>query len=176
MEHCIALIRGINVGKAKRIAMADLRQLAAELGGQDAVTVLNSGNLLCRYASTAALAADLEAGIAARFGFSARVITLGADALPAIIAGNPLRDIASNPSRLLVAFSAAPAALQACHDLTERQTGTERLALGSHAAYFWSADSILDSKLLQAFNQRTGDSVTTRNWATVLKLQQALAR
>lgn len=136
MEHCIALIRGINVGKAKRIAMADLRQLAADLGGQDAVTLLNSGNLLCRYPSPARLAADLEAGIAGRFGFSARVIALGADLLPAIIAENPLRDIASNPSRLLVAFSSAPASLAACRDLTERQTGTERLALGNHAAYF----------------------------------------
>lgn len=28
----IALLRGINVGRAKRVAMADLRQLVADLG------------------------------------------------------------------------------------------------------------------------------------------------
>ncbi|MET0858261.1 MAG: DUF1697 domain-containing protein, partial [Telluria sp.] len=39
----IALLRGINVGRAKRIAMADLRTLFEELGFTDVRTVLNSG-------------------------------------------------------------------------------------------------------------------------------------
>ena len=40
----IALWRGINVGKAKRLAMADLKALLAELGATDVATLLNSGN------------------------------------------------------------------------------------------------------------------------------------
>jgi len=31
------------------------------------------------------------------------------------------------------------------------------------------------SKLLKAFSRATGEAATTRNWATVLKLQQAVA-
>ena len=42
----VALIRGINVGRAKRIAMADLRTLLAELGYVDVRTILNSGNVV----------------------------------------------------------------------------------------------------------------------------------
>ena len=41
----VALLRGINVGKNKRVAMADLRALMAQLGYTDPRTLLNSGNL-----------------------------------------------------------------------------------------------------------------------------------
>ncbi len=44
MTQCIALLRGINVGRAKRIAMAELRELIEALGFSDVRTLLNSGN------------------------------------------------------------------------------------------------------------------------------------
>jgi uncharacterized protein (DUF1697 family) len=46
----IALLRGINVGKAKRVAMEDLRALVESLGYGDVRTVLASGNVV--YTST----------------------------------------------------------------------------------------------------------------------------
>jgi uncharacterized protein (DUF1697 family) len=42
----VAFMRGINVGTAKRVAMADLRVLAEQLGFTQVTTVLNSGNLI----------------------------------------------------------------------------------------------------------------------------------
>ena len=42
----VALLRGINVGSAKRIAMADLRALVEGLGFRDVRTLLNSGNII----------------------------------------------------------------------------------------------------------------------------------
>src|SRR5204863_1567267 len=42
----VALLRGINVGTAKRVAMADLRQLMTGLGYSDVRTLLNSGNVV----------------------------------------------------------------------------------------------------------------------------------
>ena len=42
----IALLRGINVGKAKRVAMAELRALVEKLGYGDVRTLLNSGNVV----------------------------------------------------------------------------------------------------------------------------------
>src|SRR6185503_15578041 len=62
----VALLRGVNVGKAKRIAMADLRALFEELGYQDVKTLLNSGNVVfTRPASSKAdPAARLEKAIA----------------------------------------------------------------------------------------------------------------
>ena len=42
----VALLRGINVGRAKRVAMADLRALVEDLGYCDVRTLLNSGNVV----------------------------------------------------------------------------------------------------------------------------------
>ncbi len=42
----VALVRGINVGTAKRVAMADLRALVEALGYRNAATLLNSGNVV----------------------------------------------------------------------------------------------------------------------------------
>ena len=47
-ECWIALLRGINVGTAKRVAMADLRRIVEDLGYQDVATLLNSGNVVFR--------------------------------------------------------------------------------------------------------------------------------
>ena len=44
MPRYVALFRGINVGKAKRVAMGDLRALLDKLGYTDIATLLNSGN------------------------------------------------------------------------------------------------------------------------------------
>ena len=46
MTTYIALLRGINVGTAKRVAMADLRDIVEDLGHDDVRTVLNSGNVV----------------------------------------------------------------------------------------------------------------------------------
>lgn len=46
MSAYLALLRGINVGSAKRVAMSDLRALMEELGFTDVRTLLNSGNVV----------------------------------------------------------------------------------------------------------------------------------
>jgi uncharacterized protein (DUF1697 family) len=40
-----ALLRGINVGRNKRVAMEDLRKILGSLGHVDVKTYLNSGNV-----------------------------------------------------------------------------------------------------------------------------------
>ena len=42
----VALLRGVNVGRAKRVAMADLRALVEGLGYTEVRTLLNSGNVV----------------------------------------------------------------------------------------------------------------------------------
>ncbi len=46
MARQVALLRGINLGSKRRIAMADLRELLTELGYEDVRTVLASGNAI----------------------------------------------------------------------------------------------------------------------------------
>lgn len=169
----IALLRGINVGKAKRLAMADLRALVADLGYSAVRTLLNSGNVVfAAPAGTvpAAAAARIQAGIADQLGVSSRVTVLAAAELRAIAAENPLRAIATDPARLLVAVMADPADLARLAPLTALDWGADRLALGTHAAYLWCGSGILESKLAAAATKALGETTTTRNWATITKL------
>ena len=49
MPMFVALLRGINnIGKSKRISMAELRELVSGLGYTEVVTLLNSGNVVFR--------------------------------------------------------------------------------------------------------------------------------
>src|SRR4051812_47413589 len=99
----VALLRGINVGRAKRIAMADLRAMFAELGFTEVKTVLNSGNVV--FASpqlgAAAAAALIEASLPQRLGVAARVTVLDAGAWAALVAGNPLAAKFDDHARVL---------------------------------------------------------------------------
>ena len=46
MATHVALLRGINVGGRNKVAMADLREVVAELGHADVSTYIQSGNVL----------------------------------------------------------------------------------------------------------------------------------
>ena len=101
----IALIRGINVGPSKRVAMADLRDLLAGLGYTDVRTHLQSGNAVFSTGSRAVtVAADIEEALAEKVGVRASVVVRTGRQLTAAMAADPLSDIADNGSRHFLGF------------------------------------------------------------------------
>ncbi len=175
MTTCIALLRGVNVGRAKRLAMADLRELVEGLGHTNVRSLLNSGNVVfdAHRVNVGKIAQSLELAIANRFGFAAPAVVLTAANLAAVIAENPLQAAATDPSKYLVAFVSSGADLAKAKPLLAKSWTPEALAIGKQAAYVWCANGIIESRLLQAFGRATGGLATTRNWATLLKLQAA---
>jgi uncharacterized protein (DUF1697 family) len=168
----VALIRGINVGRAKRIAMADLRALVEGLGYRDVRTLLNSGNIVftTSNAGSGTAAARIEKALDAALGIRARVIVLTARELAIAVAGNPLLEVGGDPSRLMVAVPMNPTDRRRLQPLAERDWAPEVLAIGARVVYLWCPDGILKSPLWEAVGRLLGDAVTTRNWATVTKL------
>lgn len=168
----IALVRGINVGHARRVSMADLRALVESLGYGHVRTLLNSGNVLFTSSVTAPGDATtrIEQALEERLGVSARVTVLTAAELAAVVAGNPLLAVADNPSRLMVAVLANPADRTRLEPLLAQDWTPEALALGGRVAYLWCPAGVLASRLVVAVGRVLGDAVTTRNWATVTKL------
>jgi uncharacterized protein (DUF1697 family) len=175
MAECIALIRGINVGRGNRVAMGDLRDLFTGLGHENVRTILNSGNVLfrCPRPNERKMSSAIEAAIAGACGFSASVMVMTAADLAAIIEENPLLNMAKDPARHLVAFVADAKRLGPLRPLLKENWKPDALAITQRAAYLWCSTGILESKLLQAFVRKAGNTVTTRNWATVLKLHAA---
>jgi uncharacterized protein (DUF1697 family) len=168
----VALLRGVNVGKAKRIAMADLRALVERLGYRDVKTLLNSGNVVfTRPASSKGdPAARLEKAIASELGVSCAVVVLSAEELDEIVRANPLGHRATDPSRFLVAVFRSPEGLSALRELERREHAPDALAFGRRAAYLWCARGLLESPLAVRFLKASKEGATTRNWATITKL------
>jgi len=168
----VALLRGINVGRAKRLAMADLRRVAVSLGWTDVSTVLATGNLV--FTSTrgtpARLASKLEDALLSDLGLTTRVVVLSADQVATVTREQPFGATADNPSRVLVAAYIDSAARTALAPLTKQSWAPGALALGSHAAYLWCPEGALASPLAQAVTRAAKDGITSRNWATWRKL------
>lgn len=172
----VALFRGINVGKAKRVAMADLRALLEALGFTHVRTLLNSGNAVFEAGRTAPAtnAKRIAAALIERTGVTANVWVLTVQELDAAIAGNPFVARMEDPSRMLLGFLSAgvdPAPLRAL-----AETDKTYCSLGPHAFYLWCPDGILESAVANALvGAKFRDILTSRNWATACKLQ-ALAK
>lgn len=168
----VALLRGVNVGRAKRVAMADLRDLVAGLGYSEVRTLLNSGNVIFSVprAVRGDHAARIEQAIATRLHVSTRVTVLTAAELGVVVEANPLGPVADDPSRLLVHVLANPADRARLVPLTREDWAPEALALGARVAYLWCANGILKSSLAVSVNSAVGDATTSRNWSTITKL------
>jgi uncharacterized protein (DUF1697 family) len=175
--RCVALLRGINVGRAKRVAMADLRQVASDLGYLDPRTLLNSGNLVFTIPAGDRRdpAPRLEQAIATRLKVASRVTVLTAAELAGIVEQHPLAAIATNPSRLLVTVLTEPSARARLLPLSREEWHPDALALGKRVAYLWCGGGILESRLATAVSRALGDGATSRNWATILKLHQLVS-
>lgn len=176
MPRYVALFRGINVGKAKRIAMADLRSLLAGLGYQDVKTLLNSGNAVfgAKAQPPARMAARIRAVVAEELGVDAVVLVKSAAEVEAVIRENRLAAIASDDSRLLVAMDQGGVASAALRKLARGDWGDERVHVGKHALYLWCANGILASPAAETLLRTLGPGCTTRNWATLRKIHALL--
>jgi uncharacterized protein (DUF1697 family) len=176
MSKYVALFRGINVGKAKRIAMADLRALLTSMGYGDVSTLLNSGNAVFSSSkgTAATHAKQIRAAVLAELGVDALVIVKSAKQIAAVIAGNALTAVATDPSRLLVALVDGAAALASVGALSRKDWGDERMHVGDEAAYLWCANGILESKAAVALLKGLELAGTTRNWGTMEKLHALL--
>ncbi len=179
MARFVALLRGINVGTAKRIAMADLRALLESMGYTQVTTLLNSGNAVYTApprSAAAKMAHSIHAAIAKELGVDTMVIVKSAPEMAAVVDGNIWADQALTPSRLMVTLTQDLAALPPLKKLEAMTWGGETLHIGPQAAYLWCAEGILQSKAAAALLKGLADTGTTRNWATVLKIHEQLQK
>ena len=176
MPRYVALLRGVNVGRGKRVPMADWRALLEAMGCKGVSTLLNSGNAVLESPERSAerLAGRIRGEIAARLAVDVPVIVKSEKELLAIVRGNELAALSTDPSRLLVAFTRDAGSLASLAALAPLAKAPERFHLGERAAYLWCADGILASKAATALLGKAGREATTRNWATVLKIRDLL--
>jgi uncharacterized protein (DUF1697 family) len=165
----VLLLRGINLGPSRRVAMADLRDALTEAGYKDVRTYVQSGNVvLSSSKSSAKLGHEAEKVIAGRFGFDVDVVVRTRDELAAVVAANPLADVADSHKRYQVSFLSAelsPDTTQRLHALVAEP---EALVIDRREIYAWHPAGVARSKLWNTLAGKSlGVTATARNWTTV---------
>ena len=171
MASKIALLRGVNLGKARRVAMAEVRAAFESLDWRGVRSLGQSGNLVFE-----AGGADGELETAAEkalagIGLTTEVIVRGGAEWRAMMAANPFVDEAlADPAHLVVMVLKsdprpdAEAAMAAV-------PGKERAKVLGREAFIVYPDGIADSRLIgAALDKALGAHGTGRNWNTVVKL------
>jgi len=170
----VALLRGVNVGGHKQVAMADLRGLLTKLGFRDVQSVLQSGNVVFRGDGTAGERLEhlLEAEARKRVGLDTDFFVRSAAEWEDVIAGNPFRSEAKrDPARLVAMFLKKPPSGAAAEALQAAIVGREVVRAVEKQAYIVYPDGQGRSKLTNAvIEKHLGTRGTARNWNTVLRL------
>jgi uncharacterized protein (DUF1697 family) len=168
----VVLLRGVNLGRNRRLAMADLRRWLADLGYENVRTHLQSGNVvLDSDRKPAEVQKQIEKRLREETGADIRCLVRTHDDLQRVVDGNPFEGIATDPAKFLVAFLAEPAKKARLATLDPADYEPERWHIGQREIYLWHANGINQSKLGNELNDRNlGVMATARNWNTVLKL------
>ncbi len=179
MTTFVALLRGINVSGQKRIRMAELQKSCEAVGLTDVRSYLQSGNLVFRANQSAPrkLAATLRGRIAEDFGHDVEVLVLPAKDLSRVAKSNPLWPRSGGDETLFHAtFLFEPVPANRFRDLTLPARSGEQAALVGQVVYLHCPHGYGRTKLNNAyFEKALGVPATTRNWRTVLALQDLRA-
>jgi uncharacterized protein (DUF1697 family) len=173
----VVLLRGINVGRARRIGMGPLRQALTDRGYVGVRTHLQSGNVvLDSDREPAELGTDVEALVRAEFGLDVPVVVRTGTDLAAVVAADPLAGIATDPARHLVTFLPAepdPARVTA---LPEPGPGDGTYRLLGRELHLWLPDGVLATPVGSwRWDRLLGVAGTARNWNTVCALVELSA-
>jgi len=170
MARLVALLRGINLGSKRRVAMADLRALFEELGYTEVRTVLQSGNAVFT-GPKAKARAKLEKALAERFGFDIDVILRTMEELHEVVDADPFGADVTDATRYFVVFLDAAPDAKALRAITEQDFSPDRVAAGGRELYAWCPDGMQGSRLMRELGKPgLAGTATVRNWSTVNKL------
>lgn len=173
-----ALLRGINVGGNKKVAMAELRELLAGLGYEDITTYLQSGNAVFSSPPRDAreLAGEIAAAVRDQLGVSIQVVVRTGAEVAAAVRACPLPGDPENPSRFFVAFLGSAPATASVEALMARSFGADQVWVSGQEAYLWCPEGASQTGLTNAVLEKSlGVTATSRNWNTVLKLAGLMA-
>ena len=170
----ITLLRAVNLGRHKTLAMSDVRDFLSDLGFEDVRSVLQSGNLVFR--SAGHMGSDLERLLEAeaekRLNLQTDFYVRTAEQWRAVVARNPFPTEAErDPAHLVVMFFKGPPDQKDVKALQAAITGPEIIrADGKHAYIVYPAGIGRSRLTVDLIERKLRTSGTGRNWNTVLKL------
>ncbi|AVH55894.1 MULTISPECIES: DUF1697 domain-containing protein [Streptomyces] len=172
-----ALLRGINVGGSKKVPMAELRTLMEGLGYGGVQTYLQSGNAVfgSDHGDEETLAAELAQALDKCFGFTVGVLVRDHAYLKAVREACPFPAAELEARQLHVTYFSGPVDAERFASVDQVAFLPEEFRLGDRALYLYAPDGLGRSKLADTLSKPRllkGILATTRNWNTVVKLEE----
>lgn len=176
MTIYVSMLRGINVGRNKRIRMNELRELYLSLNFKDVKTYIQSGNVIFKYLDSDP--SDLEDKIQNKllelFEFDVKVIIRTMNELKKVIAENPFNEV--DTKHLYVTFLSDSPSEKLVNEI---KFNKEAMAKNESDKYFISLSEVylflpggygITKLNNNFFEKKLNLSCTTRNWKTINKL------
>ena len=172
MATWVVLLRGVNVGGANKLAMADLRDVVTSLGHTGVSTYIQSGNVVLKSdrKDRPAMADEICAGIKATSGLSVLAVLRTPKELRASLAANPFEEAPDGPRVLITYLSAAPASDDIAQLDPDRFVPDQFVVIGSELYGMYPNGSGRSKMKLDYFEKRLHVHGTSRNLNTVAKL------
>ncbi len=178
MHTYILLLRGINVGKANRLAMATLTGVLQSLGAVAVKTILNSGNAVFQLAADdhteieincMLLADHISAALLSQTGLDLHCIVKSAAQLQQVNRQlqQIISDLQPDPSQFLIGMCRDSDTLRQFNGVV---TTSSRLTITDQALYLHCPDGINQSPEAELLVSKKWRLITCRNLATFDKI------
>lgn len=178
MKTYMSLLRGINVGGRNKIKMADLKNLYEKLGFQNIETYIQSGNVIFKSEEPdiRLLENKIKNQILADFGYSIHILIKKTDIIKTVVDSNPyLKDRNEDIKLLCVTFLSEIPAPELLDNLKDFQYKEDEFFIQDDLIFLFTPGGYGKTKLSNNFfEKKLKISATTRNWKTVLKLQEMI--
>ncbi|MCB9195970.1 MAG: DUF1697 domain-containing protein [Flavobacteriales bacterium] len=170
----ICLLRGINVGGHRKVSMKDLQELLLNDQFKQVRTYIQSGNIILESDQTINWLENRIANlIEQRFGFHVPVLVRSKSDWGLIVKNNPFGDVITD-SLHLTFFNTEPT-LDSLKGFNELEFEGEEFQVTKGCMYLSLLGRYSDAKLNNMFvEKKLGVSCTTRNWKTILKLNELI--
>ncbi len=170
MTRYIALLRAVNLGSHKKIAMPALREALTGLGYTGVETYLQSGNAVLTAPGRDAdeVTAEIGERLAAELGLTTEVILRTAAELRALVDANPLE--VGDPTKTSVLFLYEPPPPDRLKDLDPAAYAPEEMVVAGRDVYLHLPNGTGRAKLPPLLTRRLKVPGTMRNWRSVTAL------
>ena len=178
MYKFIAFLRGINVGGHHKVPMAELKTLMTKIGFQSISTLLNSGNIIFEAEETdpTKIEDQLSEKLEDHFGFPIPTLIRTSGSIQKLLAQDPFKGIELHKDiRLYVSF---------LKEEKKSDLSLPYIAEDDSFQILLKEDqcicSVLDlsigqtPKAMNILEKEYGKEITTRNWNTIIKINELL--
>lgn len=162
------------MGGKRRILMADLKEMFSDLGFTDISTYIQSGNVIFKSEDKdRELEARLEKTIKESFGYDVPVIVRSAGELEKAISNNPFYKSHADLQKLHLTFLQQKPSEENKKQIASFGSEFDKFVIDEKDVFIYCEGKYHESKLTNNFFERKLKvGATTRNWKTVLKLNE----